>query len=283
MTLCIVDLAGSERGQDGSKELVAECDAQTRREGAEINRSLLALKEVIRAMGKGHHINFRASLLTKHDVLHTLNTLLYADRVKELPPDARTDIKGAGAAAAPPPPRGSVQHARGSGPAARVTGATVRAAPPPPTTAVAKPASAPAAPAAAAAGAAHMYAGTPGKGMMSPAPPKRRRTGDKRGPPSRADPPPGAAPPRRPPHAPQQSLRCDPWAEERRAREQLKAQGRGWGAARVDAAQHNAPTKSQLLGTLLGRDAAGTARRPAAGGAAAGRTFTSSPMLHLTP
>ena len=102
--LTFIDLAGSERGADTSK-----CDRQTRLEGAEINTSLLALKEVIRALATGgtmQHIPFRGSKLTQvlkdsfvgvdarsvmiacvapnfSNCEHTLNTLRYADRVKE--------------------------------------------------------------------------------------------------------------------------------------------------------------------------------------------------------
>ncbi len=61
----MVDLAGSERAQD------TQSNNRARRiEGAEINKSLLALKECIRAMdtnkqgGGGNHVPFRASKLT---------------------------------------------------------------------------------------------------------------------------------------------------------------------------------------------------------------------------
>jgi len=102
----LIDLAGNERGADTSSS-----DRQTRMEGAEINKSLLALKECIRALGrKGAHLPFRASKLTQvlRDSFigenaktcmiatvspgmscteNTLNTLRYADRVKELGPE----------------------------------------------------------------------------------------------------------------------------------------------------------------------------------------------------
>lgn len=100
----LIDLAGNERGAD-----TCSADRQTRMEGAEINKSLLALKECIRALGvKGRaHLPFRASKLTQvlrdsfigensrtcmiamispgmNSCEHTLNTLRYANRVKEL-------------------------------------------------------------------------------------------------------------------------------------------------------------------------------------------------------
>ncbi|KAI5750905.1 hypothetical protein M8J77_002349 [Diaphorina citri] len=53
----LIDLAGNERGADTSS-----ANRQTRMEGAEINKSLLALKECIRALGrKGAHLPFRAT------------------------------------------------------------------------------------------------------------------------------------------------------------------------------------------------------------------------------
>lgn len=105
----LIDLAGNERGAD-----TANSDRQTRMEGAEINKSLLALKECIRALGRrSSHTPFRASKLTqvlrdsfiganartcmiamispgKNSCEHTLNTLRYADRVKELGPGKRS-------------------------------------------------------------------------------------------------------------------------------------------------------------------------------------------------
>ena len=100
--LLLVDLAGSERAQDTQSN-----NKNRRQEGAEINQSLLALKECIRAMEvKGEHIPFRQNKLTmvlrdsflkdmarivmiacvspgRSSADHTLNTLRYAERLKE--------------------------------------------------------------------------------------------------------------------------------------------------------------------------------------------------------
>ncbi|XP_074640699.1 kinesin-like protein KIF2A [Tubulanus polymorphus] len=108
----LIDLAGNERGAD-----TMSSDRMTRMEGAEINKSLLALKECIRALGrKGAHLPFRASKLTQvlRDSFigdksrtcmiamispgiscceHTMNTLRYADRVKELGADTPLERK----------------------------------------------------------------------------------------------------------------------------------------------------------------------------------------------
>lgn len=100
--MSFIDLAGSERGAD-----TVDQNKQTRMDGAEINKSLLALKECIRALDLDKkHTPFRGSKLTqvlkdsftgnsKTTMIanvspatscceHTLNTLRYADRVKEL-------------------------------------------------------------------------------------------------------------------------------------------------------------------------------------------------------
>jgi kinesin family protein 2/24 len=103
--LLLVDLAGSERAQD------TQSNNRARRiEGAEINKSLLALKECVRAIDmKSSHVPFRASKLTmvlrdsflsnndggtskivmiacispgSASADHSLNTLRYAQRLK---------------------------------------------------------------------------------------------------------------------------------------------------------------------------------------------------------
>lgn len=111
--LLLVDLAGSERAQDTQSN-----NRQRRMEGAEINKSLLALKECIRALdSRSGHVPFRASKLTmvlrdsfisenKSSIVmiaclnpgstsadHTLNTLRYAQRLKS--GTAATDYSGA--------------------------------------------------------------------------------------------------------------------------------------------------------------------------------------------
>jgi kinesin family protein 2/24 len=109
--LFLVDLAGSERAADCQSN-----NRQRRLEGAEINKSLLALKECIRSLdmkkagNNETHIPFRASKLTmvlrdsfmmnadrtriimiacispgSSSADHTLNTLRYASRLKENP------------------------------------------------------------------------------------------------------------------------------------------------------------------------------------------------------
>lgn len=104
--ISFIDLAGSERAQD-----TVDTNKQTRFDGAEINKSLLALKECIRALDQSKsHTPFRGSKLTlvlrdsfvggncktlmianvspsQISAENTLNTLRYADRVKELKKD----------------------------------------------------------------------------------------------------------------------------------------------------------------------------------------------------
>jgi kinesin family protein 2/24 len=100
--ISFIDLADSERAID-----TIDTNKQTKFDGAEINKSLLALKECIRALDQEKkHTPFRGSKLTlvlrdsfigscktlmignispsSSSSEHTLNTLRYADRVKEL-------------------------------------------------------------------------------------------------------------------------------------------------------------------------------------------------------
>eukprot|EP00735_Rhodelphis_limneticus_P014122 TRINITY_DN811_c1_g1::TRINITY_DN811_c1_g1_i1::g.25381::m.25381 TRINITY_DN811_c1_g1::TRINITY_DN811_c1_g1_i1::g.25381 ORF type:complete len:132 (+),score=24.17,sp/Q99661/KIF2C_HUMAN/65.08/4e-48,Kinesin/PF00225.18/8.8e-42 TRINITY_DN811_c1_g1_i1:90-485(+) len=101
--LSLVDLAGNERASD-----TPNSNQVTRMEGAGINQSLLALKECIRALDmESSHTPFRSSKLTQilrdsfinpasRTIMigtvspttfccdHTLNTLRYADRLKEI-------------------------------------------------------------------------------------------------------------------------------------------------------------------------------------------------------
>jgi hypothetical protein len=120
--LFLIDLAGSERGADTKSH-----NRQRRIEGAEINKSLLALKECIRALDSNlTHIPYRASKLTlvlkdsftnkKSRTLiianvspaassadHTVNTLRYADRIKERVVGGMAAKNAAAAAQLPPP------------------------------------------------------------------------------------------------------------------------------------------------------------------------------------
>lgn len=120
----MVDLAGSERAQD-----IKSNNRERRAEGAEINKSLLALKECIRALHTSRssgetHLPFRASKLTmvlrdsftgtKKNICigmiacvspgyshadHSLNTIRYAERLKEFPSEEQYIklVKNAGA------------------------------------------------------------------------------------------------------------------------------------------------------------------------------------------
>ena len=114
--LSLVDLAGSEWAAKAQSD-----DRGNRLDGAEINKSLLCLKECIRALGAhGSHVPFRGSKLTQvlkdsfvgkdsRTVMianispssvcceHSINTIRYAQRVKEW-----TAASGAAAAAAAP-------------------------------------------------------------------------------------------------------------------------------------------------------------------------------------
>ncbi|KAJ1966290.1 hypothetical protein GGI12_000195 [Dipsacomyces acuminosporus] len=107
--LSFIDLAGNERGSDRGDK----ADKQTMMEGSEINKSLLALKECIRALDLNKkHQPFRQSKLTQvlkdsfignsracmvatispniSNCDNTLNTLRYADRVKAMKSSSNT-------------------------------------------------------------------------------------------------------------------------------------------------------------------------------------------------
>ncbi|CAI9717635.1 KIN-7M, chloroplastic [Octopus vulgaris] len=104
--ISFIDLAGNERAAD-----VKDSDKQSRKEGAEINQSLLALKECIRSLDQESSFTpFRQSKLThilkdsfigksktcmianitpsQSSTECTLNTLRYANRVKEIRPES---------------------------------------------------------------------------------------------------------------------------------------------------------------------------------------------------
>lgn len=103
--LALVDLAGSERASETNS------GGQKMRDGANINRSLLSLANCINALGKHHkkglaYVPYRNSKLTRilkdglsgnsqtimvatispshRQYHHTINTLKYADRAKEI-------------------------------------------------------------------------------------------------------------------------------------------------------------------------------------------------------
>jgi hypothetical protein len=164
-----IDLAGSERGAD-----TMDCHRQTRMEGSQINKSLLSLKECIRSLDQNHrHVPFRGSKLTEvlrdsftgncRTVMigavspssgncdHTLNTLRYADRVKELKKD-KCDRTKADEIMMGPNPTEMVENVGGSAkprlapPSIVLPGATRRSAvlprtTPPPTPVTAAPTS----------------------------------------------------------------------------------------------------------------------------------------------
>ena len=125
--LCFVDLAGSEKGCDS-----ADQDRVTRSEGAEINKSLLALKECIRAMddpastftpfrGSKLTLVLRDSFLGQGRILmvanvspaaghcgETINTLRYAHRVTQIgvrASDRPSAVRGGSGAGDVPGPR----------------------------------------------------------------------------------------------------------------------------------------------------------------------------------
>jgi kinesin family protein 2/24 len=163
----LIDLAGSERGADTKSH-----NRQRRMEGAEINKSLLALKECIRALdSSASHVPYRASKLTlvlkdsftnkkSRTVMivnvspaassadHTLNTLRYADRIKERTVGGQAAAAGPAQAPTPPPqqqpsakqPAGGYRRdeedAKPAAPARAAPGREERASPLPPPAAV---------------------------------------------------------------------------------------------------------------------------------------------------
>ena len=123
--LLLVDLAGSERAQDCQSN-----NKDRQAEGAEINQSLLGLKECVRALdqqkgqaSQGQHVPFRQSKLTMvlrdsflasekvkivmltcicpgmSSANHTLNSLRYAERLKEKSHQGQGGNRGRGQAA----------------------------------------------------------------------------------------------------------------------------------------------------------------------------------------
>uniref|UniRef100_A0A7S4NQ44 Kinesin-like protein n=2 Tax=Guillardia theta TaxID=55529 RepID=A0A7S4NQ44_GUITH len=131
--LSFIDLAGSEKGSD-----TAENEKKTRMEGAEINKSLLALKECIRSMtDSAGYTPFRSSKLTQvlkesfvgngrtvmianispaaSSSMETVNTLRYADRVKAIGKGSSSTSKSSAASSSVQTPRGSVSQVREGG------------------------------------------------------------------------------------------------------------------------------------------------------------------------
>ncbi|KAL1511097.1 hypothetical protein AB1Y20_005919 [Prymnesium parvum] len=119
--LSLVDLAGSEWAAKAQSD-----DRNNRLDGAEINKSLLCLKECIRALGAhGTHVPFRGSKLTQvlkdsfvgrgsRTVMianispsslscdHSLNTLRYAQRVKDWQSAEQTERRARDTDSKPP-------------------------------------------------------------------------------------------------------------------------------------------------------------------------------------